>query len=220
MTQLTFAIIEAVPQVIQLVVGVLGLSYALKGRPRGVSGQMVGAFVVLVILTVLGLIWQFVSTDVSDWGGGHLTANELNSIFLGVDLPLGILSALAWLLVALAVLRTGRQPQQFGAGGYGGPANYPMAPQQQGFGQPGYAQPGAQQPGYPQTGAQQPGYPQTGAQQTGYPQTGYPQPGYNQPGYPQPNPGLPPQAAARPNQGLRTGGTLRSRCRAARRSPA
>jgi hypothetical protein len=181
-TQLTFAIIEAVPQVIQLVVGVLGLSFALKGRPRGVSGQMVGAFVVLVVLTVLGLIWQFVSTDVSDWGGGHLTANELNSIFLGVDLPLGILSALAWLLVALAVLRTGRQPQQFGAGGYGGPANYPMAPQQ-GFGQPGYAQPGLQQPG-----AQQPDQ-----QQPGYPQTGYPQPGYNQPGYQQPNPGLPPQ---------------------------
>jgi hypothetical protein len=188
----TYAIIQAIPAVLQLVVAILGLSYSIKGKPSGIPGQMVGGFVVMLVSTVLGLVWQFVSLNVSAWAdSGHLTVGEIDSIYLGVDIPLAVLEALAWLLVALAVLSLRRQRQQFG------PANYPTGAQprfaQPGFAQPGLAQPGYQQPGYPQPGYQQQSYPQPGYQQPGYQQPGYQQPGYEQPGYEQPNPGLPPQ---------------------------
>jgi hypothetical protein len=205
---LTFAIIEAIPQVLQLVVGIVGLVFSIKGRPNGVPNLMVGAFVVMLVSTVAGLAWQFVSLNAVSWQeSGHLSSDQLNTIFLGVDLPLAIINAVSWLLVAIAVLKFGRRPQQLGQATYFGPANYPMAGQpgfaspQPGYAQPGYAQPGYAQPGNPQPAYTQPAYPQPGNPQPGYPQADAQQPGYPQPdnqqpvgqqlGYPQPNPGEP-----------------------------
>jgi hypothetical protein len=151
-----------------LVVGIVGLAFSINGRSNGVPNLMAGAFVVMLVSTVAGTAWQFVSLNAASWQvSGHLSSDQLNSIFLGVDLPLGIIDAVSWLLVAIAVLKFGRRPQQLGQATYFGPANYPMA------GQPGFASP---QPGYTQPG---------------YAQPAYPQPGNPQPGYPQPNPSGP-----------------------------
>lgn len=187
MSPLVFAIIEAVPQVLQLVAGVLGLSFSIKGRPNGVPALMTGAFVVMVAGTVLGLVWQFVSLNLNSWSeSGHLSLNQIDLIITGVDVPLGIVSALSWLLVAIAVLKWVRRPQQPGLAAYPGPAGYPM-PGQQG---PVNPQPGYAQPAYPPPGsAPQPGYAQPGYPQPGYAPPGYPQPGYTPPGYPQQPPG-------------------------------
>jgi hypothetical protein len=178
---------------------------------------MLSAFVVMLASTVVGIVWQFVSLNTNSWAeSGHLSAAQLDSIFLGVDLPIGIAAAISWLLVALAVLRIGRGAGQFGPAPYAGQGNYPTtgAP---GFAnpQPGYAQPGYQQPGYPQPGTPQPGYAQPDyQQQPGYPQPGTPQPGAPlpgsaQPGYPQPGsaqpgsaqPGYPQPGYQPPNPG-------------------
>lgn len=192
MSNTTYAIIQAIPAVLQLVVAILGLSYSIKGKSSGIPGQMVGGFVVMLVSTVLGLVWQFVSLNVSSWAdSGHLTVSEIDSIYLGVDVPLSVLEAVAWLLVVLAVLSLRRQRRQFG------PANYPAGGQpgfaQPGFAQPGLTQPGLAQPGFAQPDLAQPGYQQPGYPQPGYQQQSYPQPGYQQPGYQQPNPGQPPQ---------------------------
>lgn len=208
MSPLVFAIIEAIPQLLQLVVGILGLLYSLRARPAGIPGLMVGAFVVMLVSTVAGLIWQFVSLNLNDWAeSGHLSATAIDSIILGVDLPLDIAGAISWLLVAIAVLRFIRRPQQFGPSGYAGPATYAGQPgypagaqpaamgQQPGYAQPGYppaaAQPGPAQSGYAQPGPAQSGYTQPAPAQPGYGQPGYPQPGYAQPGYAQPDYGQP-----------------------------
>ena len=198
MTPLMFAIIEAIPQVLMLVVGIVGLSFSIKGRPTGVPGLMVGAFVVMLVSTVAGVAWQFLSVFAPSWQvSGHLSSDQLDSIFLGVDVPLGIIDALSWLLVAIAVLKFGRRPQQLGQATYFGPAGYPTAAQpgfaspQPGYAQPGYAQPGYPQPGSPQPGYPQPGYPQPDNQQPGYLQPDGQQPGSQQVVYPQPNPGNP-----------------------------
>ncbi len=144
MSRVSFASIEILPQVLQLVVGILGLVLSVKARARGVSGLMVGAFVVLLVTTIGGIVWQLVSLNAASWAeSDHLSAAQLDAIFAGVDIPLGIAAALSWLLVVIAVVKTNRQPQQYGPGPgmYAGPVGYPM-PTQPGY---GYPQPG---PGY------------------------------------------------------------------------
>jgi hypothetical protein len=147
MPPLAFTSIEAIPQVLQLVVGLLGLIFSIKGRARGVPGLMVGAFAVMLVATAGGIAWQFVSLNATSWVSfNHLSGNELRLIFLGVGLPLHIAAALSWLLVAIAVVKGRRSPQQPGHAPYPGPVNYPMAAQ------PGFVSPppGYIQPGYPQ----------------------------------------------------------------------
>ncbi|SFW92129.1 hypothetical protein [Amycolatopsis australiensis] len=139
MTPLTLASIGVLPRLLQLVVGLLGLVFSIKGRARGVSGLMVGAFVVMLVTTAAGVVWQFVSLNAASWSASsHLTADEIQLIFLGVGLPLDAAAVLSWLLVALAVVRSGRRPSP----GFASPA-YP-APAQAGYPSPasGYSQPG------------------------------------------------------------------------------
>lgn len=148
MAPLTFASIDAIPLLLQLVVGLLGLIFSIKARSRGGSGLMVGAFAVLLVTTAGALTWQFVSLNVASWTeSSHLTGDDIQLIFMGVDLPLNAAVALSWLLVAIAVVKGGRPAQQPGFAPYPGPAPYPMGTQPGFTGpQPGYAQPGYPQP--------------------------------------------------------------------------
>ncbi|MGK4590860.1 hypothetical protein [Amycolatopsis sp. w19] len=153
MSPLTFASIETIPLVLQLAVGLLGLIVSVKGRARGVSGLMVAAFAVMLVTTVLAIVWQFLALSVSDWvESGGLSVDGIRTIYLAVAIVFDTASLLSWLLVAIAVVKSGRpsRPQQ----GFAPPANYPMAPQP-GYpvAQPGYA-PQAQPQPNPQ--AQQP----------------------------------------------------------------
>jgi len=139
MSPLALTTIEIIPRVLLLVVGVLGLIFAIKGRARGGSGLMVAAFVVMLLTTAMGIAWQFVSLDAATWvTAGHLSASDISLIFMAVAIPLDVATAISWLLVAIAVVKGGRpRPAPY-------PGGYPVA------GQPGYAQPGYPQPGYPQ----------------------------------------------------------------------
>ncbi|EME62760.1 hypothetical protein H074_07611 [Amycolatopsis decaplanina DSM 44594] len=131
---------------LQLVVGLLGVIFSVKGRSRGVSGLMVGAFVVMLVTTAAGIAWQFVSLNVPSWSASEqLTADEIRLIFMGVGVPLDAAALLSWLLVAIAVVKSGRSTRQPGIAPNPGPVNYPMAAQP-GFQNP---QPGYTQPGHP-----------------------------------------------------------------------
>ncbi|MER7859619.1 hypothetical protein ABTX61_10980 [Amycolatopsis japonica] len=151
MSPLTFASIETIPLVLQLAVGLLGLIVSVKGRVRGVSGLMVAAFAVMLVTTVLAIVWQFLSLSVSDWvESGGLSVDGIRTIYLAVAIVFDTASLLSWLLVAIAVVKSGRHSRQ--QQGFAPPANYPMAPQP-GYpvAQPGYApqpqlNPQAQQP--------------------------------------------------------------------------
>jgi hypothetical protein len=148
MSPLALTSIETIPRVLLLVVGLLGLIFSVKGRARGVSGLMVGAFVVLLVTTVARIVWQFVLSDAPSWArSNHLSADEINLIFMAVGIPLDAVEVLSWLLVAIAVVKSGRPLRHLGATPYPGPVQYPMAAQ------PGSlsSQPGYVQPGYPQT---------------------------------------------------------------------
>ncbi|ANN15691.1 hypothetical protein SD37_08490 [Amycolatopsis orientalis] len=146
MPDVMYTTIEAIPRVLLLVVGILGLIFSIRGRAKGVSGLMVGAFVVMLVATVASIIWQFVALNLPSWAASErLTADEIRLIFLGVGVPLDAAALLSWLLVAIAVLKSGRQSRQPGVAPYPGPVNYPMAAQQ-GFPNP---QPGNTQPGHP-----------------------------------------------------------------------
>lgn len=125
--------IQAIPRVLMLVVGVLGFVFSIKGRARGVSGLMTGAFVVMLVTTAAGIAWQFISLDAPSWvRSSHLSVDELNVIFLAVAIPLDVAAVLSWLLVAIGVVKSGRPRPGFAP--YPGPAGYPVAPQ------PGYPQ--------------------------------------------------------------------------------
>lgn len=153
MSPLTFASIETIPLVLQLAVGLLGLIVSVKGRARGVSGLMVAAFAVMLVTTVLAIVWQFLSLSVSDWvESGGLSVDGIRTIYLAVAIVFDTASLLSWLLVAIAVVKSGRPSRQ--QQGFAPPVNYPMAPQP-GYpvAQPGYA-PQAQLQPNPQ--AQQP----------------------------------------------------------------
>lgn len=146
MSPLTLTSIEIVPRVLQLVVGLLGLIFSIKGRSRGVSGLMVAAFVIMLATTAAGIAWQFVSLNAPSWSrASHLSIDDIQLIFLAVGIPLDTAAVLSWLLVALAVVKGSRPPRP-----YPGPVGYPMAPQ------PGFVspQPGYAQPGYPPPGPQ------------------------------------------------------------------
>lgn len=185
MSSTVFSIILTIPMVLQLVVGVLGLIFSNKARPSGVPGLLMAGFVVMIASMVLSVAWQFITLKSLDWGFAG---------YLGVDVPLGLIEAIAWLLVALGVrkmIRGNRQPAQYpGPGGYPMPGQPGPVSQQPGYPQPGPAPAGPAQPGYAQPGYYQPGAaPQPGYPQPGYPQPGPAQPGYPQPGYPQQPPG-------------------------------
>ncbi|NBH12507.1 hypothetical protein [Amycolatopsis sp. SID8362] len=131
MTPLAVTTIEIIPRVLLLVVGLLGLIFAIRGRAQSGSGLMVAAFVIMLLTTVLGIAWRFVSLDAASWmHTNHLSADDLSLIFMAVAIPLDVAVVISWLLVALAVFKGGR-PR---------PTAYP------GFAGPGYAQPGYQQP--------------------------------------------------------------------------
>ncbi|WP_439378702.1 hypothetical protein [Amycolatopsis lexingtonensis] len=144
MSPLTLRTIETIPRVLLLVVGVLGLIFAIKARARGGSGLMVAAFVVMLLTTAMGIAWQFVSLDAASWiRSNHLSVDDISLIFLAVAIPLDVAAAVSWLLVAIAVVKGGRpRPTAYPAA----PVGYPMP------GQPGFAgpPPGYAQPGYPQ----------------------------------------------------------------------
>lgn len=145
MSPLSFASIESIPLVLQLAVGLVGLIVSVKGRARGVSGLMVAAFAVMLVTTVMAIVWQFLALNVPDWSAsGDLSIDAIRTIYLAVALVFDIASLLSWLLVAIAVVKSGRPSQR--QQGFAPPAGYPMAAQ------PGYP---AAQPGYP---AAQPGF--------------------------------------------------------------
>ncbi|HET6290810.1 MAG TPA: hypothetical protein VFG15_29195 [Amycolatopsis sp.] len=151
MSDLMYTIIEAIPRVLLLAVGVLGLIFSIKGRAKGVSGLMVAAFAVMLVATVASIIWQFVVANLSSWVvSDELTANEIRLIFMGVGIPLDAAALLSWLLVAIAVLKSGRTPRRPAVAPYPGPVNHPMAAQP-GFPSP---QPEHVQPGHPQSNPQ------------------------------------------------------------------
>ncbi|WP_410646952.1 hypothetical protein [Amycolatopsis sp. cmx-4-54] len=148
MSTFTFASIDVIPRVLQLVVGLLGLILSVKARSRGVSGLMVGAFVLMLVTTAAGIVWRFVSVNVPAWvSSGNLSADEIQLIFMGVGIPLDAVALLSWLLVAIAVAKSGHPPRhQAGFAPNTGPVNYPMGTQ------PGFQSP---QAGYPQPGQPQ-----------------------------------------------------------------
>ncbi|WP_406633322.1 hypothetical protein [Amycolatopsis sp. WGS_07] len=197
MTTFTYTILEIIPRALLLIVGLIGLILSASRRSRGGSGMVVAAFAVMLVTTALGIVWQFMLSDVGSWmASDHLSSDEMQTIFMAVSIPLGLFEVLSWLLVVLAVVKGARTPQ---------PGFYPTGGQPQaGYAQPGYAQPGYPQAGYPQSGyaqpgyAQpgQPGYPQPGQPQAAYPQPEPPQPGQPQAGYPQPEPPQPGQPQA------------------------
>ncbi|EOD66681.1 hypothetical protein H480_20314 [Amycolatopsis vancoresmycina DSM 44592] len=128
-----------------LVVGLLGLVFAIRGRVRGGSGLMVAAFAIMLAATAAGIAWQFVSLDAAAWiRTNHLSVDELNLIFLAVAIPLDVAAVLSWLLVALAVVKGGRPPRQAGVPQY--PGGYPMPAPPYGNPHPGYGPPGQQAP--------------------------------------------------------------------------
>ena len=142
MSAVAFTSIEALPRLLQLVVGLLGLIFSIKGRSKGVSGLMVSAFAVMLVTTAAGIAWQFVASFTPSWAASTgLRADEIRLIFLGVGLPLDAAAALSWLLVVLAVVKGGRPTPQPGVAPYPGP--YPMAAPP-GYGQLGH--PPVQQP--------------------------------------------------------------------------
>ncbi|MFJ8914316.1 hypothetical protein [Amycolatopsis sp. NPDC102389] len=148
MSPLSFASIETVPLVLQLAVGLLGLIVSVKGRARGVSGLMVAAFAVMLVTTVLSIAWQFLALNVPDWSeSGGLSIDGIRWIYLAVGMVFDAAWLLSWLLVAIAVVKSGRASRQ---AGFAPHAGYPMAAQQ-GYpaAQPGYAQPGQPQPNPP-----------------------------------------------------------------------
>jgi hypothetical protein len=143
MSPLASTTIETIPRVLLLIVGVLGLIFSIKGRSKGVSGLMVGAFAVMLVTTVAGIVWQFVALNAASWSrSSHLGVDDLRLIFLAVGIPLDVAAVISWLLVAIAVVKGGRPPRQAGFAPYPGPAGYPMAAQ------PGFVSP---QHGYPHT---------------------------------------------------------------------
>ncbi|MEV6625983.1 hypothetical protein AB0M83_12070 [Amycolatopsis sp. NPDC051106] len=143
MSPLTSTSIETIPRVLLLVVGVLGLIFSIKGRSKGVSGFMVGAFAVMLVTTVAGIVWQFVALNAASWSrSSHLSVDDVRLIFLAVGIPLDVAAVLSWLLVVIAVVKGGRPPRQAGFPPYPGPAGYPMVAQ------PGFVSP---QHGYPHT---------------------------------------------------------------------
>ncbi|WP_414945158.1 hypothetical protein [Amycolatopsis sp. cmx-11-32] len=125
-----------------LVVGLLGLIFSIKGRSKGVSGLMVGAFVVMIVTTAAGIVWQFVLLNVPSWSTSNdLSFDEIRWIFMGVGIPLDAAAVLSWLLVAIAVVKAGRPPRRPGFAPHPGPADYPTAAQ------PGFlSHPPTQQP--------------------------------------------------------------------------
>jgi len=137
MESLSYTIIETIPRVLLLVVGLLGLVFSIKSRARGVSGLLVGAFAIMIVTTLASIIWQFVVSNLSSWADG-LSASEIRMIFMVVGIPLEVGSVLSWLLVAIGVVKSGRSLRQPAPAPYPGPAGYPMA------GQPGFPAP---QPG-------------------------------------------------------------------------
>ncbi|GAB3745490.1 hypothetical protein GCM10027598_82210 [Amycolatopsis oliviviridis] len=156
MESLSYTVIETIPRVLLLVVGLLGLIFSIKGRSRGVSGLLVGAFAIMIVTTLASIVWQFVLSNISSWAGG-LDASEIRMILMGVGIPLEALTVLSWLLVAIGVVKSGRSLRQPAPVPYPGQAGYPMAAQPPGFPAP---QPGTAQPGQPQPPAQQPPNPQ------------------------------------------------------------
>ncbi|RSD17318.1 hypothetical protein EIY87_20305 [Amycolatopsis eburnea] len=116
-----------------LVVGLLGLIFAIKARANGGSGLMVAAFVIMLLTTAAAIAWQYVSLDAASWiSRGNLSASDLSLIFMAVAIPLDVATAISWLLVALAVVK-GRRPRATAYPGFAGPPP--------GYGQPGYLQP-------------------------------------------------------------------------------
>ncbi|WP_290055931.1 hypothetical protein [Amycolatopsis solani] len=133
MSPLVSATIQTIPRALLLVVGLLGLIFAIKARARGGSGLMVAAFVVMLVTTVAGIVWQFVSLDAASWiSSDDLSASDLGLIFTAVALPLDAAAVLSWLLVALAVVKGGRPRHP----GYAPPPGYPMAGPPPGYSQP------------------------------------------------------------------------------------
>lgn len=127
MTPLVLTTIEVIPRVLLLVVGVLGLIFSIKGRARGVSGLLVAAFAVVLVTTVAGIAWQFVSLNAPSWiRANHLSASDINVIFLAVGVPLDGAAVLSWLLVAIGVVKSGRARAAFTP--YPGPVNYYQQP--------------------------------------------------------------------------------------------
>ncbi len=150
MSPITFTSIQAVPRVLLLIVGLLGLIFSIKGRSRGVSGLMVTAFVVTIVATAAGIAWQFVALNVPSWSAsGDLSFDEIRWIFTGVGVLLDAAAVLSWLLVAIAVVKAGRPPRQPGFAVHPEPVHYP-ATAPPGFQHPqaGHTQPPppAQQP--------------------------------------------------------------------------
>ncbi|MFI6306145.1 hypothetical protein ACIBCH_30060 [Amycolatopsis thailandensis] len=145
MTPLTSTVIETIPRVLLLVVGILGMVFSIKGRSRGVSGLMVAAFVIMIVTTVVSIAWQFVVMNLSSWAD-DLSASEIRLIFMGVGIPLDAGTVLSWLLVAVGVVKSGRSLRQPGPAPYPAPAGYPMAAQPGFPAQPVNPQPTPQQP--------------------------------------------------------------------------
>ncbi len=106
-------IIFAVLEVAEVVMGVLGLIWSIRGKRRGVPGLMVGAFVFVIIAAAGSLIWQFVSMTASSW---QLSDTAYDVIYLVVEVPLNIAELLALVLVAIAVrkLYQGRRVRAVG----------------------------------------------------------------------------------------------------------
>lgn len=134
-------LLNSIPYVLQLVVGVVGLVITLSTRDRGRgTGLLVTAFALMMASYVgwLGMGWVDYHAP-SITANNHLSVSTWEELVTAGAIVLGMIEVAAWLLVALGVLRIrARQPQRpqpFGAPAWpapGAPTGQP-AP----FGQPG-----------------------------------------------------------------------------------
>jgi hypothetical protein len=137
-TPLVQWLLNSIPYVLQLVVGVVGLVVTASTRHRGRgTGLLVTAFV-LMMASYLGWVsWGWVETHAPSFiQQNHLSFNTWEVITLVGNIVLGLIEVVAWVMVVLGVLVSrGRQPQPpqpFGApaapAGQPGPFSPPPPP--------------------------------------------------------------------------------------------
>lgn len=147
MTPLVYWLLNSIPYVLQLVVGVVGLIVTVSTRSRGRgTALLVTAFVLMMASYAGWVAWGWVEahapTIIRD---NHLSFDTWDNISLAGNIVLGLIELAAWVMVLLGVLRSRSKPpappQPFGApaGPMMGqpPAGQPPMGQPGQFGQPG-----------------------------------------------------------------------------------
>lgn len=112
MTPLVYWLLNSIPYVLQLVVGVVGLivTVSTRGRGRG-TALLVTAFVLMMASYVGWVAWGWVETHAPSYiAQNHLTVDTWESITVAGNIVLGLVEVAAWVMVLLGVLRARSKP--------------------------------------------------------------------------------------------------------------